>query len=158
MSFNFFHTLWVYSLCIYLLIYEKKSITNILKGFKIWCQAGEFEFFFLNSNGEICFWKTLLSVWFFKIRFSNKSFENKIPTPQLDIKFWNPYECWWQFFSIYLSIYIHFLNAHKVRRKLKDTFDDRPTRSRHCICPIKLAHRARLKACGAGLRRDIVGA
>ena len=39
-SFNFLHNLWVYRLCIYLLIYEIKIVTNILMGFKIWCQVG----------------------------------------------------------------------------------------------------------------------
>ena len=39
-SFNFLHTLWVYRLCIYLLIYEIKIVTNILMGFKISCQVG----------------------------------------------------------------------------------------------------------------------
>ena len=34
-SFNFVHTLWVYRLCIYLLIYGIKIVTNILMGFKI---------------------------------------------------------------------------------------------------------------------------
>ena len=48
--------------------------------------------------------------------------KNFHPHPQLDIKFWNPYECWWQFFIIYISRYIHFLYTHKVWRKLKDPF------------------------------------
>ena len=39
-SFNFLHNLWVYRLCIYLLIYEIKIITKIPMGFKIWCEAG----------------------------------------------------------------------------------------------------------------------
>ena len=39
-SFNFLHTLWVYRLCICLLIYEIKIVTNILMGFKISCQVG----------------------------------------------------------------------------------------------------------------------
>ena len=34
-SFKIFHTLWVYRLSIYLLIYEIKIVTNILMGFKI---------------------------------------------------------------------------------------------------------------------------
>ena len=34
-SFNFLHNFWVYRLCIYLLIYEIKIVTNILMGFKI---------------------------------------------------------------------------------------------------------------------------
>ena len=34
-------------------------------------------------------------------------FENFDPDPQLDIKFWNPYECWWQFFIIYIYIHIY---------------------------------------------------
>ena len=34
-SFKFFHTLWVYILCIYLLIYEIKIVTSILIDFKI---------------------------------------------------------------------------------------------------------------------------
>ena len=39
-SFKFLHTLWVYRLSIYLLINEIKIVTNILMGFKIWCQVG----------------------------------------------------------------------------------------------------------------------
>ena len=39
-SFKFLHTLWVYRLCICLLIYEIKIVTNILMGFKISCQVG----------------------------------------------------------------------------------------------------------------------
>ena len=39
-SFKFLHTLWVYRLCIYLLVYEIKIVTNILMGFKISCQVG----------------------------------------------------------------------------------------------------------------------
>ena len=39
-SFKFLHTLWVYRLCICLLVYEIKIVTNILMGFKISCQVG----------------------------------------------------------------------------------------------------------------------
>ena len=39
-SFNFLHTLWVHRLCIRLLIYEIKIVTNILMSFKISCQVG----------------------------------------------------------------------------------------------------------------------
>ena len=39
-SFKFLHTLWVYRLCIYLLVYKIKIVTNILMGLKIWCQVG----------------------------------------------------------------------------------------------------------------------
>ena len=38
-SFKFLHTLWVYRLCICLLIYEIKIVTHILMGFKISCQV-----------------------------------------------------------------------------------------------------------------------
>ena len=34
----------------------------------------------------------------FKKSCENCDFENQIPTPQLDIKFWNPEECGWQLF------------------------------------------------------------
>ena len=51
------------------------------------------------------------------------NFEILFPHPQLDIKFWNPQECWWQFFIIYISRYIPYLYTHKVWRTLKDTFD-----------------------------------
>ena len=44
-------------------------------------------------------------------------------------------------FILYTSVYIHVLNAYKVRRKLKDTFDFRP--SVRPVRPIKLALRAR---------------
>ena len=39
-SFKFLHTLWVFRTCIYILVYEMKIVTNILMGFKIWCQVG----------------------------------------------------------------------------------------------------------------------
>ena len=39
-SFKILHTLWVYRLSIYLLIHEIKIVTNIVMGFKIWCQVG----------------------------------------------------------------------------------------------------------------------
>ena len=39
-SFKFLHTLWVYRLCICLLLYEIKIVTNILMGFKMSCQVG----------------------------------------------------------------------------------------------------------------------
>ena len=39
-SFKFLHTLWVYRLSIYLLVYEIKIVTNILMGFKTSCQVG----------------------------------------------------------------------------------------------------------------------
>ena len=39
-SFKFLHTLCVYRLCMYLLVYEIKIVTNILMGFKISCQVG----------------------------------------------------------------------------------------------------------------------
>ena len=39
-SFKFLHTLWVYRLCICLLVYEIKIVTNILMGFKLSCQVG----------------------------------------------------------------------------------------------------------------------
>ena len=39
-SFKFLHTLWVYRLCICLLVYEIKIVINILIGFKVSCQVG----------------------------------------------------------------------------------------------------------------------
>ena len=39
-SFKFLHTLWVNRLCIYLLVYEIKIVTNILMGLKVSCQVG----------------------------------------------------------------------------------------------------------------------
>ena len=39
-SFKFLHTLWIYRLCICLLIYEIKIVTNILMGLKTSCQVG----------------------------------------------------------------------------------------------------------------------
>ena len=39
-SFKILHTLWVYRVSIYLLIHEIKIVTNIVMGFKIWCQVG----------------------------------------------------------------------------------------------------------------------
>ena len=45
-SFKFLHTLLVFRLSIYLLIHKIKVVTNILMGFKIRCQVGDFIFFF----------------------------------------------------------------------------------------------------------------
>ena len=39
-SFKFLHTFWVYSLCICLLVYEIKIVTNNLMGLKVSCQVG----------------------------------------------------------------------------------------------------------------------
>ena len=39
-SFNFLHTFWVKRVCIYILIYEIKIVTEIVMSFKIWCQVG----------------------------------------------------------------------------------------------------------------------
>ena len=39
-SFKFLHTLCLYILCICLLVYEIKIVTNILMGFKVSCQVG----------------------------------------------------------------------------------------------------------------------
>ena len=97
--------------------------------------------------------------------YQNRTFrpkKRKVTYLQLFWNFWPQTPTWHEFlkpirilvtiFISYISRYIHNLYTHKVWIKLKDTFDDRPIR------PIKLALRARLKACGAGPRRDIVGA
>ena len=39
-SFKFLQTLWVFRTYIYILVYEIKIVTNILMGFKMWCQVG----------------------------------------------------------------------------------------------------------------------
>ena len=39
----FFHTMWVYRYGIYLLIHVIKIVTNIVMGFKIWCQVSKFD-------------------------------------------------------------------------------------------------------------------
>ena len=38
-SFKFLQTLWAFRKCIYILVYKIKIVTNILMGFKIWCQV-----------------------------------------------------------------------------------------------------------------------
>ena len=55
-SFKFLHTLLVFRLSRYLPIHEIKIVTNILMGFKIGCQVGDFIFFF----------KITLCTWFFE--------------------------------------------------------------------------------------------
>ena len=58
-SFNFLHTLWIYRLCIYLLVLVIKVVTDILMGFKIWCQVGELHQWKLKSlwgSGFFEFW------------------------------------------------------------------------------------------------------
>ena len=62
-SFKFLHTLLVFRLSIYLLIHEIKIVTNILMGFKIRCQVGDFNFFFQNYPMYVIFWKIILKVW-----------------------------------------------------------------------------------------------
>ena len=54
-SFKFLHTLLVFRLSIYLLIHEIKIVTNILTGFKIRCQVGDFKFFFQNYPMYVIF-------------------------------------------------------------------------------------------------------
>ena len=39
-SFKLLRTFRVFRTCIYILVYEIKIVTNILMGFKIWCQVG----------------------------------------------------------------------------------------------------------------------
>ena len=39
-SFKILQTLWAFRTYIYILVYEIKIVTNILMGFKIWCQVG----------------------------------------------------------------------------------------------------------------------
>ena len=43
-----------------------KIVTNIVMGLKLWCQVGEFGFYFQNSYGKMCFWKIILKVRCFK--------------------------------------------------------------------------------------------
>ena len=56
-SFKFLHTLWVYRLCICILIYEIKISANILMGFKISYQVGgrgqKFNFFFEGKPSNL---------------------------------------------------------------------------------------------------------
>ena len=54
-SFNFFHTLQVYRLCIYLHVYKIKIVTNIFIGFKISCQFGGRGQKFQNYNRQVIF-------------------------------------------------------------------------------------------------------
>ena len=77
-SFKFFYTLWVNRLCICLLIYEIKIVTNILLGFKILCQVGVGGTKFQNCTRYVAFLFLGLKVHMFTGRnwknFSSKSF------------------------------------------------------------------------------------
>ena len=63
-SFKFLQTLWAFRTCIYILVYKIKNITNILMGFKIWCQVGG--------------WGTLFSKLPYSCDFSNIWFQKLI--------------------------------------------------------------------------------
>ena len=61
-SFNFLHTLWVYRFCIFLHIYGIKIVTNILMGFKIWCQVGGGG----TQFSKLPYVREFLNIWFQK--------------------------------------------------------------------------------------------
>ena len=99
---------------------------------------------------QITNWNPILLAWLFKNTFPYTIYENKIPTPQLDIKFSNPQECWWQFFITHMTRYITYLHIHKVCRKLKDPFGtpSHPTQP-HQIHPKNLGLAASSCRCSA---------
>ena len=51
----------------------------------IWCQVGEFEFHFQNSYGELCFWKIILKVRFFKSTADHRPFLSKFDVKLVEI-------------------------------------------------------------------------
>ena len=61
-SFKFLHTLWTFSTCIYILVYEIKIVTNILMGFKIWCQVGGGG----TQFSKLPYIREFLNIWFQK--------------------------------------------------------------------------------------------
>ena len=64
-SFKILHTLWVYRLGIYLLIYGIKVVTKILMGFKIWCQVGVWG----TQFSKLPYVREFLNIWFQKLSF-----------------------------------------------------------------------------------------
>ena len=113
-SFNFFHTLWVKRLCIYILIYEIKVAAKILMGFKISCQVGglgqKFQIYsrqvtFLFLNLKVHFWYPKYpSIMFIPLGYKDKVnmylyIESKVSpiflwVSKLDVKFQNLMPSW----------------------------------------------------------------
>ena len=64
-SFKFLQTLWAFRTCIYILVYEIKIVTNILMGFKIWCQVGVWGTLF----SKLPYSREFSNIWFQKLSY-----------------------------------------------------------------------------------------
>ena len=62
-SFKFLQTLWVFRTCIYILVYKIKIVTNILMGFKIWCQVGVW----VTPFSKLPYSRDFSNIWFQKL-------------------------------------------------------------------------------------------
>ena len=58
-SFKFLQTLWAFRTCIYILVYKIKIVTNILMGFKIWCQVGVW----VTPFSKLPYSREFLNIW-----------------------------------------------------------------------------------------------
>ena len=116
MSFKILHTLWVYRLYIYLLIYEIKVVTNILMGFKIWCQVWVWG----TQFSKLPYVREFSNIWFQKStdiidKRSQRFFEN---SKKLLV-----FEFWWVvlIFDYAPTSYVSILRTrthNKISRKL----------------------------------------
>ena len=95
-SFKILHTLWVYRLSIYPLIYEIKIVTNIRIDFKIWCQVGVWIKIFKFTAGRwlFYFWSKKLtdtshkrSLWVIFWKF--QKFVHKLLLHLIPANLWN---------------------------------------------------------------------
>ena len=125
MSFKFLHTLWVYRLCICLLIYEIKIVTNILMGFKISCQVGGRGQKFQNYSRQVTFLFFDLKVHFlFSPPLGRPFFAKNRKKTNRDQKFENysrqvTFLFFWSKSSLLLSkLSFYFVYSFKVRRSL----------------------------------------
>ena len=95
-SFKILETLWAFRTCIHILVYKIKIVTNILLGFKIWCQVGG--------------WGTLSSKLPYSSDFSNIWFQKLI--------WWDgPENCPLNFFKlcVHLEHYIYIYTCKKMK-------------------------------------------
>ena len=86
-------------------------------GFKIWCQV-EIEVTLLSKSKM-----TSLEPNIWKLKYIYGNFENDVPPPPTWHQILKPIRILVTIFISYISRYMHVLNAHKVWRILKDTFD-----------------------------------
>ena len=62
LSFKFLLTLCEFRTCIYIVVYEIKIVTNILMGFKIWCQVGVW----VTPFSKLPYSREFSNIWFQK--------------------------------------------------------------------------------------------